>query len=461
MHILCLGINHTTASLQLREKLAFSEDAIRSALSRFGCGDGLYDVYEMVIISTCNRIELYAVSSRSEFFELESFLSEAHGIPAEAFQSQLYKYAGESVVNHLFRVTTGLDSLVIGEPQILGQVTRSLELALGVGACGAVLSRLFRSAIYTGKRARSETAICRNPVSVSSLAASLAAKEVKNLTAAQVVVIGAGEMAELAVEALRKRGVANIVVVNRTLDRAQSLASRWDAQASTFEHFEDLLVKADIVISSTSAPHPVIYVPQMMDIMQKRPRRLMVMIDIAVPRDIDPEVNQIPGVKLFDIENLDQQVSGLLAERAAEVPRVEALLDEEKARFLEYLSTIGMVPLITELRKKAEAIRQNELEKTLRRLPELTTGERDRIDAMTRAIVKKLLETPTQRLRTEANCQHASEFAAVVQALFDLSGEHGSTALSTQIRSITTVAGANQASAHIQNRTIRTITLCD
>lgn len=446
MHILCLGINHTTAPLNLREKLAFSEDGVRSALARLGCGYdcGLQDVVEMVIISTCNRIEIYVGSSKPEFDELETFLSDVHGVSVEDFRGHLYRYTGESVVNHLYRVTTGLDSLVLGEPQILGQVTRSLELALGVGACGAVLSRLFRSAIHTGKRARTETGISRNPASVSSLAASLAAKEVKNLPAAQVVVVGAGEMAELAVEALRKRGVAQIVVVNRTLDRAQSLANRWQAQASTFEHFEDLLLNADIVISSTSAPHTIINAPHMVDIMLKRSHRLMVMIDIAVPRDIDPEVSQIPGVKLFDIDSLDHQVKGLLVERTAEVPRVEAILAEEEARFLEYLHTLDMVPLITELRKQAEAIRQNEVERTLRRLPELTEIERDRIDAMTRSLVKKLLETPTQRLRAEANCPHASEYATVARTLFDLPSEHGLCAFTKQNCSLSIASAANR-----------------
>ncbi len=444
MHILCLGINHTTASLDLREKIAFNEDGVRAALARLGCGDNLPNTYEMVIVSTCNRIELYVVSSKPEFDEIETFLSDVHGISVEDFRGHLYRYTGDCVVNHLYRVTTGLDSLVLGEPQILGQVTRSLELALGVGACGAVLSRLFRSAIHAGKRARTETAISRNPASVSSLAASLAAKEVRNLPAAEVVVVGAGEMAELAVEALRKRGVAQVVVVNRTLERAQSLANRWQAQASTFEHFEDLLLNADIIISSTSAPHTIITAPHMVDIMLRRTHRLIVMIDIAVPRDIDPDVSQIPGVKLFDIDSLDHQVKGLLAERTVEVPLVEAILAEEETRFLEYLKALDMLPIITELRKQADAIRQNELERTLRRLPELTEVERGRIDAMTRSLVKKLLETPTQRLRAEANCPHASEYATVAQTLFDLPGEQGLCAFSKQICSLKITVSANR-----------------
>jgi len=352
------------------------------------------------------------------------------------FQTHSYRYSDEQVVNHLYRVASGLDSLVIGEPQILGQVTRALELALGVGACGALLSRLFRSAIHTGKRVRTETAISRNPASISSLAASLAAREVKNLHDARVLVIGAGEMAELAVEALRKRGVTQIVVVNRTIERAQYLAQHWQAQVSTFEHLEALLLEADIVISSTSAPHTVIEAQLIADIMSRRNQRVMVMIDIAVPRDIDPAVNHVMGVKYFDIDNLDHQVEGLLAERSAEVPFVEAILKEEEALFLEYLQTLDMLPLIIELRKQAETIRASELQKTLRRLPNLSETERQRIEALTHSLVKKLLETPTARLRSEASCPHASEYATVARTLFDLQGESSICAFSNQVCSI-------------------------
>ena len=207
MHIYCTGLNHTTAPLDLREKLVFSEDSARSALSCLSYGNQLQQIHELVIVSTCNRTELYFTGETSNFNEIELFLSDIHGVKISDFHHHLYQYKDEAVVDHLYRVSTGLDSLVLGEPQILGQVTRALELALECGACGAVLSHLFRSAIHTGKRARAETAISRNPASISSLAAALVAKEVKDLSIAQVVVIGAGEMAELAVEALRKRGV--------------------------------------------------------------------------------------------------------------------------------------------------------------------------------------------------------------------------------------------------------------
>jgi glutamyl-tRNA reductase len=421
MHILCLGINHTTAPLVLREKLAFNEESLRSTLARLN--NELHQVVEIVIISTCNRIEIYVASSQPHFHDLEAFLAEVHGSSFETLRPHVYHYTNEEVVRHLYRVTTGLDSLVLGEPQILGQVTRSLELALGVGSCGAVLSRLFRSAIHAGKRARTETAISRNPASVSSLAASLAAKQVSNLPSARIVVVGAGETAEMTVKALSLRGAGNLVVVNRTTERAHSLANRWQAQVATFEQLDDLLLNADIVISSTSAPHTIIHAPLIENIMAQRNHRIMVMIDIAVPRDIEPDIGLIPGVQLFDMDNLILQVNSHLNERAAEIPVVEAILAEEEAQFLEYLHTLDMMPIITELRKQAEAIRQHELERTLRRLPELSLEERQRIDAMTRSLVKKLFETPTQRLRAEASCPQASEYATVARTLFNLSGE--------------------------------------
>lgn len=420
MHILCLGVNHTTTPLALREKLSFDEDSARPTLARFGFGEGVYGLFELVIVSTCNRVELYAAAAELNFAALESLLTEARGVAPEMFRDHAYRYLDEEAVSHLFRVASGLDSLVLGEPQILGQVTRALELALDAGACGTLLSRLFRSAIHAGKRARAETAISRNPASVPSLAAWLAAREVNNISLAQVVVVGAGEMAELAVEALRKRGASQITVVNRTLTRAQSLAARWQAGAATFEQLEELLLKADIVITSTSAPHAILHTPQMQQIMSKRIHPSIIMIDIAAPRNVEPAVGQIPGVKLYDLDQLQHQVQHLWAERAAAAPQVEAILAEEKAQFLQYFNSLNMLPLITELRQQADAIRQSELERTLRRLPDLTQAERERIEAMSRALVNKILEAPTLRLRIEANCPHAPEYATAVRTLFDL-----------------------------------------
>jgi glutamyl-tRNA reductase len=423
MHIFCLGLNHTTTTIGLREQLSLNDDAIRSALSRLACGHLSSSITELVIISTCNRIELYAASSQMVFAELEAFLSDVCNLPAEQFQPLCYRLQDLDAAHHLFEVAAGLDSLVIGEPQILGQIVHALELSRGQNMAGPVINRLFQAAIHAGKRARTETEISRNPASVSSLAASLAEKVVHPIAEAQVVILGAGEMAELAVEALRKRGANRILVVNRTLDRAHAIADRWNAQITTFENLEGALHSADILIASTGAPHTILSAEMVRQSMQGRPQRPLFLIDIAVPRDIDPDAAKIMNVNLYDIDNLNAKLEHSLAERMDEVPQVRAILEEEVKIFSEYLKSLDMIPIIADIRQQAEAIRQELLEKTMRRLPDLTEVERDRIEAMTQAMVKKILQAPTHRLRAEAACPHAPEYAAVARTLFGLQKE--------------------------------------
>lgn len=422
MHIHCLGINHTTASVTLRERLAFSEDSLRPALARLGCGGMENYVSELVILSTCNRTELYAISHCFKSDDLEFLLSEMRGVPLDEFGLHLYHYLDRDAVHHLLRVASGLDSLVLGEPQILGQVTDALALARSAGSSGPILSRLFQCAIHAGKRARTETHISRNPVSVSSLAASLAEKSVHKLAQAQIVIFGAGEMAELAVEALRKRGASKILVLNRTLERAETLARQWQAEASTFERMGEALSVADVLISSTGAPHTIINHGMVERIMVERPSRPLVMIDIAVPRDIDSSCNEIPNVRIYDMDSLYARLEQSLADREAEVPQVEMILSEELVGFMAYFNSLDMLPLIVEVHQQAEAIRQAELNKTLRRLPNLNHTERARIEALTQSLVKKLLDTPTNRLRAQASTQSAPEYASMVRTLFGLSG---------------------------------------
>jgi glutamyl-tRNA reductase len=424
MYFFCLGLNHTTAPISLREKLVLDENVVRIALARLACGHVASSLTELVMLSTCNRVELYATSSQPALAELEDFLSDVTGVPVDQFHPHTYRFQDLEAARHLFEVAAGLDSLVIGEPQILGQVTRALELARGQNTARSILNRLFQAAIHAGKRTRTETSISRNPASVSSLAASLSERAVHKISEAQIVILGAGEMAELAVEALRKRGAQKILVVNRTLERAQDLVRRWDAQATTFENILPALRSADILISSTGAPHILISSPMVNEVMQQRMERPLLLIDIAVPRDIDPDVAHHPMVTLYDIDNLNAKLEHSLAERVAEVPRVKDILEEELGQFGEYWRSLDMLPLIADIRQNAEAIRQTELEKTLRRLPDLTEAERDHIEAMTQALVKKLLHAPTNRLRAEASTPHASEFAALARTLFNLSEEH-------------------------------------
>jgi glutamyl-tRNA reductase len=422
MHIHCLGLNHQTAQVGLRERIAFGEDETKAALARLGSGSGSQPetLTEMVILSTCNRVELYAVSPALDQQVLLDYLVDVHSIPLGEYAPYLYHFVDQAAVHHLLRVSAGLDSLVLGEPQILGQVTGSIELAQGQDSSGPLLTRLFQIAIHAGKRARSETQISRNPASISSLAASLAERSLPNLEQAQVVILGAGEMAELAVEALRKRGVAHILVVNRTLAHATELAERWGAQVTTFERLEEALASADILIASTGAPHMVIYPPFMEKVMQARQERLLVAIDIAVPRDIDPGVGYLPGIQLYNLDSLSQHLEVSLAEREHEVPCVEAILAEEESRFMEFFNALDILPLIAQLRDQAESIRQSELNKTLRRLPELSEAEKARVDALTRALVKRLINGPITRLRAEAQYPNASEIAALVLELYGL-----------------------------------------
>ena len=423
MHIISLGINHTSAPVHLRERLAFNEEQIRASLARLFCGHLQTSLAELIILSTCNRIEIYAASNQLAYAELEAFLSDARAVPADELQRDLYRFHDVEAARHLFDVAAGLDSLVIGEPQILGQITRALELARGQNAAGPTLNRLFQAAIHAGKRARTETAISRNPASVSSLAASVAEKTLGHIKTASVVILGAGEMAELTVEALRKRGVEKILVVNRTHERAHALADRWGAQAATFESLYESLCEADILISSTGAPHLVLSADMVREAMRWRVERSLVLIDIAVPRDIDPDAGNIPHVRLFDIDGLNAQLEDSLTRRLDEVPHVRRILAEELMAFESYLKSLEMLPIIADIHQQAEAIRMAELEKTLRRMPHLTAAERERIEALTQALVRKLLDHPTRRLREEAASHHAPEYAALARILFNLSGE--------------------------------------
>jgi len=423
MHIISLGLNHLTAPVALRERLAFDEEKIRSSLFHYFSVHRKTSLAELVILSTCSRVEVYAASNELVYAELEAFLSNATDESLARLHPYFYRFQDLEAVIHLFDVAAGLDSPLIGEPQILGQITRAIERARSQNAAGPTLNRLFQAAIHAGKRARAETQISRNPMSVSSLAASIAEKNLGQIKTANVVVLGAGEMAELTLQALRKRGVEKIRVVNRTRERARVVASRWGAESAAFEFLYDSLLEADIVISSTSAPHFVIPAQLVADVMRSRGERGLVLIDIAVPRDVDPDVGNIPHVKLFDIDGLSAQLEDSLARRIAEVPKVRQILHEELLRFEKYWKSLEILPIITDIHQQAEAIRAAELEKTLRRLPDMTEAERERIEALTHALVKKLLDAPTRRLHAEATSPRAPDYAALVRSLFNLSDE--------------------------------------
>lgn len=422
LHIQCLGINHHTASVNLRERLAYTSHRLESSLSRLGCGqDPEYKILrELVILSTCNRVEIYALNLNPSFDPLEKFLSETQSVPIEEFSHNLYRLSDEEAVYHLFQVAAGLDSAVLGEPQILGQVTEALAAAQRHETAGKILSRMFQAAIHAGKRARTETEIAHNPASISSVAVNLISEVVLDLVSAKIIVLGAGEMAELAVEALRKRGAHQIMVVNRTLQRARELASRWNGQSATLEMLLELLPEADIVITSTGAPHTIIQASMVQKAMANRLDRPLMIMDIAVPRDVDPDVQNLPGVRLFDIDSLSQHLEISLQLREAQIPKVQTILNEEFADFKDYLASLDVVPIIVEMRRQANAIRQAELEKTVRRIPDLSPEAQAHIDELTRIIVNKILHNPTARLREEASGPNAMDYANIARGLFGL-----------------------------------------
>jgi glutamyl-tRNA reductase len=317
-------------------------------------------------------------------------------------------------------VAAGLDSMVLGEPQILGQITEAYSVALANGAAGAVMSQLMRGAIHAGKRARTETAISRNPATISSVAVKLAEGVVSDLRNAHVLVIGSGEMAELALVALRGRGVHRVTVCSRTMENAYELAERFGGDTLTFERLDDALAMADIAIASTAAPHVVVDVPMVEAAMRLRPDRPLLFVDIAVPRDIEPDVARIPNVHCYDVDDLQGHLKSHVAEREGQVPKVEGIVREETDLVLDWLRRLDITPVIAELRAHAEIIRRTEVEKALRQFAHLDEADRRKIEALTQAILNKILHEPTVRLKAEASNGRAKEFAAAVSHLFGL-----------------------------------------
>jgi glutamyl-tRNA reductase len=423
-HILLVGVNHTTAAVDLRERLAISGDALVGALTHFGQanGHGPTLMPEGVILSTCNRLEIYAVAEDIQRGgkALIRFLSQSRNIPVEEFEDSLYIKSDEDAVAHLTRVACGLDSMVVGEPQILGQVTDAYRSALARHATGPILNKLFSHAIQAGKRARTETAISQCATSVPSAAAVLAEHEMDGLEGRVVLIMGAGEMGQIAARSLVARGASSIIVANRTYDRGLLLARELNGEAMTFDRQAEALERADIVVTATDAPHLLVTPEKITAAMANRTGRPMLIIDIAVPRDTDPSVADIPGIRLFDIDDLQDVVNGNLAAREQEIPRVEAIADQEADAFISWFYALGVIPTITDLRRRAETVKAKELEKALRRLGDVSERDRQIISALAHGLTNKLLHEPTVRLK-----QHASEgdgylYTEVVRELFGL-----------------------------------------
>jgi len=414
--IVVLGLNHKWAPLVLRECLAFPSCDLGEAL------DSLPRyVPEGAILSTCHRVELYAAGPNANRAAagLKRFWSEQRAVSTWEFEPHLYTLSGRKAVEHLFAVACGLDSVVIGEPEILGQVRVALQEALEHRSAGKVVSALLRHAVTTGKRARTETGIGRSPSSVSSAAVELARQTFGDLSLSQVLLVGAGKMGELAAKHLLDKGVAGIKVVGRSAERVRELALRCGSSVA-MSRLEDALNQCDIVITCTSAPHHIIRRELIERIMRERQGRPLFIVDIAVPRDVEPSVAELPGVHLYNVDDLESAVASNLDERRAEARNVEPIIQEEADKFESWLNTLRVFPTIKALRRRAEEIRKSELARTSAVLSRLPEADRRRIEALTLAIEKKLLHNTIALLRDHAAAGDGNETDLAVRRLFGL-----------------------------------------
>jgi glutamyl-tRNA reductase len=425
----CLGINHQTAALALREQLGCAPDERERVLAFYTAqrAGPFAAIGELVILSTCNRVELYAAMAGpgDQRAILADFLATTRGVPLQRFASFLYDYADEAAVYHLCRVATGLDSRVLGESQILGQVSAAFLAAQKAGAVGPILTALFQSAQRAGKRARRETAIGAHPASISSLAIGQAAEIVGELRRRRVVVIGLGEMALLALKALAARGVSDITIINRRLAHGVSLTGICAAPVQGFERLAAALVEADVVISATAAPHPVIRAEMVAAAMSQRPERPLVLLDIAVPRDVEPAAGRLANVFLLDVDDLHERLDQALDARQRQAPAVEAIIEQEAAAFAAQRRSLAVAPLITDLRQKAEAIRRRELRRALRQLPDADPATLEQLHLLSHSLVNKLLHEPTIRLKEKAAEERAADYANTLRELFGLGAGGG------------------------------------
>jgi glutamyl-tRNA reductase len=416
-------LTYHDAQLATRERLALSGPALEAVLDRAAAYRTAKPrpADEVAILSTCNRVELYAAAPAASPQALETWLAEAVGLDPRVPRPPFRRLADGEVIRHLFRVAAGLDSMVLGESEILGQVAAAGDTARRRRAAGPVLSALFRAAVRAGKQVRRETAIGRHPASVSSVAVGLGASLTGGLEGRGAVVIGAGLMARKTVAALRKRAVGRIVIVNRTPEAAAALAADCGpgATARGLDQLVAVLADADLVISTTGAPAPLVGVAMLRAALEGRDRPL-VLIDVAVPRDVDPAAADLPGLRLVDLDQLHAHIERGAAARRGEAPRAETLVAKAAERFAAELPRTVGLPIIAELRREADAARRAELRRLLRRLPEADAALAERLERFSRALTNRLLHRPTERLRAEAGNGRTEELTRVTRELFGL-----------------------------------------
>ena len=412
LRVLCTGLNHKTAPLEIRERVSFSKEQLHQALPALKT-----HISEGVILSTCNRTEVYTISKNpgGSAQAISSFLSQFHSVAPESFTPHTYHYIDLEAVRHLFRVASGLDSLILGESQILGQVRDALTATAATGSPGVPLSRLFHYALRTGRRVRDETEIGINALSVSYAGVRLAQRVLGDLKSRSVLLVGAGEAGRLVARALRTVGVEGLLISNRTFSRAEELARELHGQPVPFNHVLDALKGCDIVISSTDAPEVVLSQAAVADVIDTRDGRPLFIFDLAVPRDIDPEVTGLPGVHLFNMDDLEAIAEENRLERQKSAAAAEVIVEEEVERFTRWWRSLETVPLVKGLLQEAETIRKAEVEKTLRRLPDMTPQQRKAVEQLSRSIVNKLLHKPITSLKEPKAASHLQSIKELFQ----------------------------------------------
>ena len=419
MDVLVIGINHKTAPVEIRETLSFSGEEVGRSLRRVL---ELPEFAENMILSTCNRVEIYATTRDVErgAVALKNFLAEYHGISLGEFEQSLYVHLGRAAIRHIFRVASSLDSMVVGEPQILGQIKEAHNIAANHNASGIILNKLMHRAFHVAKRVRTETKIGNSAVSISYAAVELAKKIFGTLEGKAVMLLGAGEMAELAAKHLVAGGAKRVIVVSRTYQSAVNLAMAFNGEAIEFDGFHERLEGVDIVISSTGAPHHILRHEDVLGVIKARKNKPMFFIDIAVPRDIDPKVNEIENVYLYDIDDLQEVVDVNRERREREARRAEEIVEEEVLKFYHWHTSLDVVPTIVSLKEKLEEIRKRELSKTLSSFTQITEKERRSLEALTSAIVKKILHDPINFLKSPDLNTHTNVYVDALRKLFRL-----------------------------------------
>ena len=407
--IVLIGVNHKTAPIELRERIAISRDDLPAATLALASVPG---VSECMIVSTCNRVEILA-SIESPETDLTEFLHKHFGLDPAVLAPHIYQHRDQQAVRHLFRVAASLDSMVVGEPQILGQVKDAFAVARDAGTVSGQLEHLLQSAFAAAKRVRTETAIGSNSVSIASVAVELARKIFGSLNGRTVFLVGAGKMSELAARHLVQQGAGAILVTNRTQERARQLAEPFNGRVIPFDQLYDVATEADIVISSTGAPHPIFRREHGQSFMHRRRNRPMFFIDIAVPRDVDPAMNNVEGIFVYDIDDLQAVAASHMAERSAQATDAESLIAAEVDRFRQRQRTVNVAPAIVTLQRHFEEIRQAELRRIQARLGPLSAEQLAAVEALTRGLVNKFLHPPMQALKQAARENDSARLEAL------------------------------------------------